>query len=171
MVVVFVLNPAAKFKSVRDVLCVSALELQNLTGLSPADVQQLLTTAATACRPHPPVSGLSHTHTHASLNDECSSGTSVFVCLCAAVLLQRGSCPRLESGLRLSVGCPLLDELLRGGLPVGVVTELSGESGAGKTQLALQLCLSVQFPAQHGGLGAGKFPLCPLGVPEGLAKT
>lgn len=59
------------------------------------------------------------------------------------------------------MGCPLLDELLRGGLPVGVVTELSGESGAGKTQLALQLCLSVQFPAQHGGLGAGKFPLCP----------
>lgn len=69
------------------------------------------------------------------------------------------------------MGCPLLDELLRGGLPVGVVTELSGESGAGKTQLALQLCLSVQFPAQHGGLGAGKSPLCPLGVPEGLAKT
>lgn len=64
MVVVFVLNPAAKFKSVRDVLCVSSLELQNLTGLSPADVQQLLTTAATACRPHPPVSGLSHTHAH-----------------------------------------------------------------------------------------------------------
>lgn len=63
MVVVFVLNRAAKFKSIRDVLCVSALELQNLTGLSPADVQQLLTTAATACRPHPPVSGLSHTHT------------------------------------------------------------------------------------------------------------
>lgn len=57
--------------------------------------------------------------------------------------------------MRLSVGCPLLDELLRGGLPVGGVTELSGESGAGKTQLALQLCLSVQFPAQHGGLGAG----------------
>ncbi|XP_075872628.1 DNA repair protein XRCC3 [Nelusetta ayraudi] len=123
----------AKFKSVRDVLCVSSLELQNLTGLSPADVQQLLTTAATACRPHPPVS---------------------------AVLLQRGSCPRLESGLRLSVGCPLLDELLRGGLPVGVVTELSGESGAGKTQLALQLCLSVQFPAQHGGLGAGAVYVC-----------
>lgn len=63
MVVVFVLNRAAKFKSIRDVLRVSALELQNLTGLSPADAQQLLTTAATACRPHPPVSGVSHMHT------------------------------------------------------------------------------------------------------------
>lgn len=77
------------------------------------------------------------------------------VCVCAAILLHRGECPRLESGLRLSVGCPVLDELLRGGLPVGGVTELSGESGAGKTQLALQLCLSVQYPAQHGGLDAG----------------
>lgn len=60
----FVLNPTAKFKSVRDVLCVSGVELQNLTGLSPADVQQLLTTAATACRQHPPAPGLSHLQSH-----------------------------------------------------------------------------------------------------------
>lgn len=75
--------------------------------------------------------------------------------MCIAILLQQGSCSRLESGLRLSVGCPLLDELLRGGLPACGVIELSGESGAGKTQLALQLCLSVQLPVEHGGLGAG----------------
>lgn len=77
------------------------------------------------------------------------------VCVHAAILLHRGECRRLESGLRLSVGCLVLDELLRGGLPVGGVTELSGESGAGKTQLALQLCLSVQYPTQHGGLDSG----------------
>lgn len=58
------------------------------------------------------------------------------------------------------------------------VVELSGESGAGKTQLALQLCLSVQLPVQHGGFGAGKLSqhppknnLCPLCVPEGLTKN
>lgn len=73
----------------------------------------------------------------------------------AAILLHRGECPRLESGLRLSVGCPLLNELLRGGLPVGGITELSGESGVGKTQLALQLCVSVQYPTQYGGLDSG----------------
>nr|XP_046229553.1 DNA repair protein XRCC3 [Scatophagus argus] len=123
----------AKLTSVREVLCVSGLDLQRLTGLSLSDVQQLLTAAATACRRHPPVS---------------------------ALLLHRGECPRLESGLRLSVGCPVLDELLRGGLPVGGVTELSGESGAGKTQLALQLCLSVQYPAQHGGLSSGAVYIC-----------
>nr|XP_020481644.1 DNA repair protein XRCC3-like isoform X1 [Labrus bergylta]XP_020514613.1 DNA repair protein XRCC3-like isoform X1 [Labrus bergylta] len=64
------------------------------------------------------------------------------------------------SSLRLSVGCAVLDELLRGGLPVGGVTELSGESGAGKTQLALQLCLSVQYPVQQGGLDSGAVFIC-----------
>ena len=54
------------------------------------------------------------------------------------------------------MGCPVLDQLLRGGLPVGGVTELAGESGAGKTQLGLQFCLSVQYPPEHGGLGAGQ---------------
>ncbi|XP_051265173.1 DNA repair protein XRCC3 [Dicentrarchus labrax] len=123
----------AKLKSVREVMCVSGPDLQGLTGLSRSDIQQLLTAVAAACRRHPPV---------------------------PALLLQRGQCPRLESGLRLSVGCPVLDELLRGGLPVGGVTELSGESGAGKTQLALQLCLSVQYPPQHGGLNSGAVYIC-----------
>ncbi|XP_062266748.1 DNA repair protein XRCC3 [Platichthys flesus] len=65
-----------------------------------------------------------------------------------------------QRDLRLTVGCPVLDGLLRGGLPVGGVTELSGESGAGKTQLALQLCLCVQYPTQHGGLDAGAVYIC-----------
>lgn len=149
-------EPPAKLKSVRELLCVSGLELQRLTGLSLSDIQQLLTAAATACRQHPPVPG----HTSMMSSDWTSlSHVTVCInpCVCvhAAILLHRGECRRLESGLRLGVGCPVLDELLRGGLPVGGVTELSGESGAGKTQLALQLCLSVQYPTQHGGLDSG----------------
>ncbi|XP_037099957.1 DNA repair protein XRCC3 [Syngnathus acus] len=65
-----------------------------------------------------------------------------------------------ESGHRLSLGCPVLDGLLRGGLPVGAITELSGQSGVGKTQLALQLCLSVQYPVCHGGLDSGAVFVC-----------
>lgn len=57
---------------------------------------------------------------------------------------------------RLSLGCPRLDRLLGGGLPLDGITELAGSSSAGKTQLALQLCLAVQFPRQHGGLEAGE---------------
>ncbi|XP_037305762.1 DNA repair protein XRCC3 isoform X1 [Pungitius pungitius] len=74
----------------------------------------------------------------------------------AALVLHR----KLDAGLRLSVGCPVLNQLLRGGLLVGGVTELSGESGAGKTQLALQLCLSVQYPTQYGGLHSGAVYIC-----------
>ncbi|CAK6983003.1 DNA repair protein XRCC3 [Scomber scombrus] len=73
-----------------------------------------------------------------------------------ALILTRG----FESGRRLSLGCPVLDRLLGGGLPVGGVTELAGESGAGKTQLGLQLCLSVQYPPHHGGLGSGAVYIC-----------
>lgn len=59
--------------------------------------------------------------------------------------------------LRLSLGCPVLDGLLGGGLPLDGITELAGSSSAGKTQLALQLCLAVQFPPRHGGLEAGEW--------------
>ncbi|KAM4528719.1 DNA repair protein XRCC3 [Fundulus diaphanus] len=123
----------AQLKSAQEVLCVSGPDLQKVTGLSRSDVQELLRAAAAACRARPPVTALQ---------------------------LQRGECQRLESGLRLGTGCPVLDRLLRGGLPVGGVTELSGESGAGKTQLGLQLSLSVQYPVEHGGLSAGAMYIC-----------
>ncbi|XP_061785869.1 DNA repair protein XRCC3 isoform X1 [Nerophis lumbriciformis] len=123
----------ADVKSVRDVLCMSGPDLQRLTSLSASDVQQLLTSAALACRRQSPL---------------------------PVLVLHRRECHTLESDLRLSTGCPLLDRLLRGGLPVGGVTELSGESGVGKTQLALQLCLSVQYSTQHGGLNSGAVFVC-----------
>ncbi|TQW00582.1 DNA repair protein rhp57 [Cordyceps javanica] len=43
-----------------------------------------------------------------------------------------------------------LDAALGGGVPVGYVTEFAGESGAGKTQFLLSLCLAVQLPAPRG---------------------
>lgn len=42
---------------------------------------------------------------------------------------------------KLSVGCPVLDRFLGGGVPCNAVTELVAESGIGKTQLCLQLLL------------------------------
>ncbi|KAK7340865.1 hypothetical protein VNO77_21581 [Canavalia gladiata] len=55
---------------------------------------------------------------------------------------------------KCSVGCPVLDNFLRGGFPCNSVTELVGESGCGKTQLCLQLVLSAQLPPSRGGLSA-----------------
>lgn len=69
----------------------------------------------------------------------------------------------------LGLGCEILDEFLAGGLRLGI-TELSGEAGAGKTQISLQMMLNVQMPREVGGLdGAalciyteGEFPMSRL---------
>lgn len=56
---------------------------------------------------------------------------------------------------RLSSGCANIDECLDGGIDRHGITEIAGEAGAGKTQLALQLLLQVQLPDKLGGLGGG----------------
>lgn len=55
----------------------------------------------------------------------------------------------------LTTGCARLDAKLRGGIPCRGITQIYGAAGTGKTQLALQLCLTVQLPITAGGLGAG----------------
>ena len=55
--------------------------------------------------------------------------------------------------VKLSTGDKELDDWLEGGLSSsGSIVEISGESGTGKSQFALQLCLSVQKPIEFGGL-------------------
>ncbi|KAH0620333.1 hypothetical protein JD844_020632 [Phrynosoma platyrhinos] len=61
---------------------------------------------------------------------------------------------------KLSLGCPVLDGLLKGGIPLTGITEIAGESSAGKTQIALQLTLSVQYPYKYGGLESGAVYIC-----------
>uniref|UniRef100_H2MVD7 DNA repair protein n=1 Tax=Oryzias latipes TaxID=8090 RepID=H2MVD7_ORYLA len=97
------------------------------------------------------LTGLAHPEVHQLLT------AAAHACRRHAPLSGEAVC---ESGLRLGVSCPVLDGLLRGGLPVGGITELSGQSGAGKTQLALQISLSVQYPVEHGGLGGGALYIC-----------
>ncbi|XP_046420421.1 DNA repair protein XRCC3-like isoform X1 [Neodiprion fabricii] len=55
----------------------------------------------------------------------------------------------------LSLGCPHLDSVLRGGFVNRGITQIYGAAGTGKTQIALQLCLTVQLPIVHGGYEAG----------------
>ncbi|KAF6840445.1 DNA repair protein RAD57 [Colletotrichum plurivorum] len=43
-----------------------------------------------------------------------------------------------------------LDRALGGGIPTGYVTEITGESGVGKTQFLLSLLLAVQLPPPYG---------------------
>ena len=69
-----------------------------------------------------------------------------------------------SKGHRLSLGCQILDGFLRGGILREGITEITGESSSGKTQICLQLCLSVQLPQELGGLGGGRYlgfyPFC-----------
>ncbi|KAJ2334993.1 DNA repair protein rad51c [Coemansia sp. RSA 2681] len=47
-----------------------------------------------------------------------------------------------------------LDALLGGrGIPLGCITEITGEPGGGQTELCLRLCLAARLPAAQGGLG------------------
>ncbi|XP_052287754.1 DNA repair protein RAD51 homolog 2 isoform X3 [Citrus sinensis] len=48
-----------------------------------------------------------------------------------------------------------LDAALCGGVPFGVVTELVGPAGTGKTQFCLKLSLLAALPAHYGGLDGG----------------
>ncbi|XP_077798116.1 DNA repair protein XRCC3 isoform X5 [Macaca mulatta] len=124
---------AAKLKSVKEVLHFSGPDLKRLTNLSSPEVWHLLRTASLHLR-----------------------GSSILTAL--HLHQQKERFPAQHQ--RLSLGCPVLDSLLRGGLPLDGITELAGRSSVGKTQLALQLCLAVQFPRQHGGLEAGAVYIC-----------
>jgi DNA repair protein RadA len=56
---------------------------------------------------------------------------------------------------RVTTGSSNLDKLLGGGVETAGVTEVFGEFGSGKSQLAHQLSVNVQLPVEQGGLGAG----------------
>jgi DNA repair protein RadA len=52
----------------------------------------------------------------------------------------------------ITTGSKSLDTLLGGGIETRAVTEVFGEFGSGKSQLAHQLCVNVQLPKEKGGL-------------------
>ena len=76
-------------------------------------------------------------------------------------LAELGEAVRLSEALApaqpayVTTGVPSLDRLLGGGLRRGMLVEIAGEPGSGKTQLCHQLCVTVQLPPEEGGLGAG----------------
>ncbi len=52
----------------------------------------------------------------------------------------------------ITTGSKNLDNLLKGGIATGAVTEFYGEFGSGKTQLCHTLAVNVQLPEDLGGL-------------------
>jgi len=53
---------------------------------------------------------------------------------------------------KLSLGCPILDTLFGGGIPVNAgIVEVVGEAGSGKSQFLMQLMLQSLLPVEYGG--------------------
>ncbi|PIL23794.1 hypothetical protein GSI_13545 [Ganoderma sinense ZZ0214-1] len=63
-----------------------------------------------------------------------------------------------------------LDETLGGGIRTGMVWEIAGEKNAGKTQLALQLSLTVQLPPEEGGLYGAAYYISTRDQPQVLER-
>ncbi|WP_255453683.1 helix-hairpin-helix domain-containing protein [Thermococcus sp. LS1] len=59
---------------------------------------------------------------------------------------------RLEAGDKISTGSLNLDSILHGGIWIGGITEIYGESGSGRTQFAHAVAVMVQLPSTKGGL-------------------
>lgn len=60
---------------------------------------------------------------------------------------------RRKNLARISTGSSALDKILGGGIETTGVTEVFGEFGSGKSQLAHQLSVNAQLPREQGGLG------------------
>ncbi|RLW10485.1 hypothetical protein DV515_00001926 [Chloebia gouldiae] len=123
----------ADIKSVKEILNLSGADLQRLMKLPSADIQCLLKT-------------VSHTLRRNSM--------------LTALQLYQDKDHFTSQHQKLSLGCSVLDNLLKGGIPLVGITELAGESSAGKTQIGLQLCLCVQYPYKYGGLESGAVYIC-----------
>ncbi|NXI63147.1 XRCC3 protein, partial [Anseranas semipalmata] len=123
----------ADIKSIKEVLNLSGADLQRLTKLSSADIECLLKTVSRTLRRN---------------------------CMVTALQLYQNKDHFASQHQKLSLGCSVLDNLLKGGIPLVGITELAGESSAGKTQISLQLCLCVQYPYKYGGLESGAVYIC-----------
>ncbi|XP_061668095.1 DNA repair protein RAD51 homolog 2 isoform X3 [Syngnathoides biaculeatus] len=56
------------------------------------------------------------------------------------------------SDSRFLTSLPALDKVLRGGIPCGAITEVTGPFGCGKTQLCMMLSVVTTLPKELGGL-------------------
>ncbi|XP_009956514.1 PREDICTED: DNA repair protein XRCC3 [Leptosomus discolor] len=123
----------AEIKSIKEILNLSGADLQRLMKLSSADTQCLLKTVSLTLR----------------RSD-----------MLTALQLYQDKDHLTSQHQKLSLGCSVLDTLLKGGIPLVGITELAGESSAGKTQICLQLCLCAQYPYNYGGLESGAVYIC-----------
>ncbi|GAA5988781.1 hypothetical protein JCM5350_002937 [Sporobolomyces pararoseus] len=121
----------AQYTTAAEVLLTPFYQLAHKTGLSQLDVEQLVFDLSQAVL--------------AREEAEC----------CSIAQLAGSENERSSRGGRISFGDSEIDLLFDGGVRVGSLTEIAGQSASGKTHLSLQLALNVQLPISQGGLSGG----------------
>ncbi|KAJ5519766.1 DNA recombination and repair protein Rad51 C-terminal [Penicillium fimorum] len=125
-----------------DLITLDSLEIAKRARVPPADVRRLSSRIVEAL--HTDV-GFEKSQTDTGTSDGPSSSINPDV-----VSRTIGSTKLTSQWNTISTLDPGMDALLGGGIPTGYVTEITGESGSGKTQFLLSLCLAVQLPKPQG---------------------
>ncbi|KAJ5727743.1 DNA recombination and repair protein Rad51 C-terminal [Penicillium malachiteum] len=127
-----------------DLITLDTLEIAKRAHVPPADVRRLCVRVVEAL--HADL-GFEKTQTNINVGDsELSSSINP-----ETETITLGPATKLQTSWNsISTLDPTMDALLGGGIPTGYVTEVTGESGSGKTQFLLSLLLAVQLPKPHG---------------------
>ncbi|KAJ5658347.1 uncharacterized protein N7484_001996 [Penicillium longicatenatum] len=128
-----------------DLITLDTLEIAKRAHVPPADVRRLCVRVVEAL--HADL-GFQKTQTNIDSTDENDPSSSINAD--AAVTL--GPSIKLQPSRwdMISTLDPTMDALLGGGIPTGYMTEVTGESGSGKTQFLLSLLLAVQLAKPRG---------------------
>ncbi|RGB42914.1 Rad51-domain-containing protein [Rhizophagus diaphanus] len=118
----------ANFETVSDVIYHNETELSKILNLSSKDIKELVKCIAQEIiKPCPLLYPLTNALKMLNSGEQCM----------------------------ITTGDDIIDKILGGGIMSRGITEIVGESAAGKTQLCLQLCLTVQLKKELGGLEGG----------------
>ncbi|KAH0601914.1 hypothetical protein MHUMG1_00793 [Metarhizium humberi] len=139
--------------STTDLLALHPADISKQTNLPLLDLKRLIATIQVSLSddlvPRHPLqqivsSAPEHDHSH---HEQPSESNSQDASKSPAIQPQKGN---PSSPSFISTLCPQIDAALNSGIPTSSITEITGESGAGKTQFLLSLCLAVQLPPPHG---------------------
>ncbi|KAI9777482.1 MAG: hypothetical protein M1835_005234 [Candelina submexicana] len=128
-----------------DLLTLDALEIAKRAQLPPLDVRRLINAVIAALHGE---LGLSIEAGDGIANDDALPSTQKP--FKEKARLNKTGSEVVEEWQTISTLDKQLDAALGGGIPTGYITEITGESGAGKTQFLLTLLLSAQLPTPDG---------------------
>ncbi|KNG81355.1 putative DNA repair protein (Rad57) [Aspergillus nomiae NRRL 13137] len=124
-----------------DLITLDTLEIAKRAHVPPADVRRLCASVIKAL--HHDI-GFEDIDQPASAEPSSSINDDLPITLGSTTKLD------LSQWSAISTLDTALDDLLGGGVPTSYVTEVTGESGSGKTQFLLTLLLAVQLPSPRG---------------------